>query len=306
MYWKDDLRMKSTVKVSSIFFLILLISGCARIPAGYRGVKINLFGSSSGVEVEPLSVGRYFFWPFYQEIYKFPTFQQNTVWSDEEAVTFQTVEGLTAHGNIGISYSIVPDSVPVLFQKYRRGIEEITSIFLRNMVVDAVNKIASNMTVEAVYGKGRQQLLDDVTKMVSNQVKPYGIVVDKIYAVGQFKLPQKVVMAIDAKIEATQRALQRENEIKEAEAEAAKKNAIVKGESEAVLIRAKAESEAILVRADAEAKANALRAASLTPTLLQYESIKKWSGNLPQATGGTTMPIFQINPFPGKDSVHKK
>jgi regulator of protease activity HflC (stomatin/prohibitin superfamily) len=305
MYWKDDLRMKSTMKTLFVFSIILLISGCARIPAGYRGVKVNLLGSSSG-EIEMLNVGRYFYWPFGVEIYKFPVFQQNTVWSADESVSFQTVEGLTATADLGISYSIEPDSVPVLFQKYRRGIEEITSIFLRNMVVDAVNKVASSMTVEAVYGKGRQQLLDDVTKMVSRQVRPYGIVVDKIYAVGQFKLPQKVVVAIDAKIEATQRALQRENEIKEAEAEAAKKNAIVKGESEAVLIRAKAESEAILVRADAEAKANALRAASLTPTLLQYESIKKWSGNLPQATGGTAMPIFQINPFPGKDSVNNK
>ena len=297
--------MKSTMKTIFVFSLILLISGCARIPAGYRGVKVNLLGSSSG-EIEMLYVGRYFYWPFGVEIYKFPVFQQNTVWSADESVSFQTVEGLTATADLGISYSIEPDSVPVLFQKYRRGIEEITSIFLRNMVVDAVNKVASSMTVEAVYGKGRQQLLDDVTKMVSRQVRPYGIVVDKIYAVGQFKLPQKVVVAIDAKIEATQRALQRENEIKEAEAEAAKKNAIVKGESEAIVIRAKAEAEAVLVRADAEAKANALRAASLTPTLLQYESIKKWSGNLPQATGGASMPIFHINPFPGKDSVNNK
>ncbi len=298
--------MKKLTKICAVCIIIGLCSSCARIPAGYRGIKVNLLGSSSG-EVESLNVGRYFYWPFGVEIYKFPVFQQNTVWSGEESISFQTVEGLTASADLGISYSIVPDSVPILFQKYRRGIEEITSIFLRNMVVDAVNQVASNMNVEAVYGKGRQQLLIDVTGMVSKQVRSYGLVVDKIYAVGQFRLPMKVVTAIDSKIEATQRAMQRENEVKEAEAEAAKRNAIIKGEADAVVIRAKAESEALLIRAKAESDANNLRSTSLTPALLNYESIKRWDGVLPQVTGSSALPFFQIAPFTGKsDSLGRK
>lgn len=299
--------MKTFIKLTTLCSIMVMLVACTRIPAGYRGVKVNLLGSSSGVEVEPLGIGRYFYWPFTSEIYKFPVFQQNIVWAGEESISFQTVEGLTASGDIGISYSIIPDSVPVLFQKYRRGIEEITSIFLRNMVIDAVNQIASNMSVEAVYGKGRQQLLVDVTKMVSGQVRPYGLVVEKIYTVGQFRLPDKVVRAIDSKIEATQRAMQRENEVKEAEAEAAKINAMIKGESEGALIRAKAESEALLIRAKAEADANNLRSNSLTPSLLNYESIKRWNGVLPQVSGNSAIPFFQISPFTGKeDTLHKK
>ena len=41
-----------------------------------------------------------------------------------------------------------------------------------------------------------------------------------IYTIGDFRLPPRVVEAINAKIEATQLAQQRENEVREAEAEA--------------------------------------------------------------------------------------
>lgn len=295
-------RARALSRVLVVVTLASLSSACATIPAGYRGIRVYLLGHPQGVESEPLGVGRYAYWPISQEIYKFPTFQQNSVFP--ETVTFQTTEGLTVGAELGISYIVQPESVPVLFQKFRRGIEEITSIFLRNMVIDALNSAASEMTIEAVYGRGRRELLDRVTEKVAAQILPYGIVIDRVYATGEFRFPPQVVDAINAKIEATQRAQQRENEIKESEAEAQKRIAQERGVAEQArirvemdakneLVRAEAAAQAQLIRAEAEAKAIALRAKALTADFLSYESINKWNGQLPQVTSGA-QPLISL------------
>jgi regulator of protease activity HflC (stomatin/prohibitin superfamily) len=281
-------------------------SACATIPAGYRGIRVYLLGSPQGVESESLGVGRYAYWPISQEIYKFPTFQQNMVFP--ETVTFQTTEGLSVGAELGISYMVKPESVPVLFQKFRRGIDEITNIFLRNMVIDTMNSVASEMTIEAVYGKGRRDLLDQVTAKVAAQILPHGIVIDRVYATGEFRFPSQVVEAINSKIAATQRAQQRENEIQESQAEAQKRIAQERGTAEQTriraemeakneLVRAEAAAQSQLIRAEAEAKAIALRAKSLTPEFLSYESISKWNGQLPQVSG-STQPLISLPPTP--------
>ena len=288
--------------VVPLLLLASLGSSCATIPAGYRGIRVYLLGSPQGVESEQLGVGRYAYWPISQEIYKFPTFQQNTVFG--ETVTFQTTEGLSVGAQLGISYIVKEESVPVLFQKFRRGIDEITNIFLRNMVIDTLNQVASEMTIEAVYGRGRRELLDKVTEKVAAQIRPYGIVIDRVYSTGEFRFPSQVVDAINTKIEASQRAQQRENEIKESQAQAQKllagergiaEQARIRVEMEAKneLVRAEADAQSRLIRAEAEAKAIALRAKSLTPDFLSYESIGKWNGQLPQVTSGAT-PLISV------------
>ncbi|MCU0696516.1 MAG: SPFH domain-containing protein [Myxococcaceae bacterium] len=299
-------RVRALTRAFVVVAVASLSSACATIPAGYRGIKVYLLGSPQGVESEPLGVGRYAYWPISQEIYKFPTFQQNTVFP--ETVSFQTTEGLSVGAQLGISYMVKPESVPVLFQKFRRGIDEITNIFLRNMVIDAMNSVASEMTIESVYGKGRRELLDRVTEKVAAQILPYGIVIDRVYATGEFRFPGQVVDAINAKIEATQRAQQRENEIKESEAEAQKRIAQEKGVAEQAriradmeakneLVRAEAAAQSQLIRAEAEAKAILLRAKSLTPEFLSYESINKWNGALPQVSGAG-QPLISLPPPP--------
>ena len=107
-----------------------------------------MLGNKKGVEEKQLGVGAYWIGP-YRRLYKFPVFQQNYVWENDKAINFQSKEGLDVSGEFGISYSLVADSVPAIFQKYRRGIDEITNIFLRNMVRDALNTTASHMNIES-------------------------------------------------------------------------------------------------------------------------------------------------------------
>ncbi|KGV78440.1 prohibitin family protein [Burkholderia pseudomallei] len=250
-------------------FLILILAptmflaaGCDNVPAGYVGVKVQRYGDDRGVNVEVKGPGRYFNGPNV-DMFIFPTFTQSYVWDkagkSDESFTFQTVEGLSVNTDIGVSYAIPRENAPKVFQKYRRGVDEITGVYLRAIVRDALNLAGASMAVE-----------DEVK---ANAAK-VGISVEKVYFVNQMRLPEQVMNSINGKIAATQIAQQKENELRAAEADAAKQVAIAKGEAEAL-----------------EVKAKALRENS---QILQQMAIEKWDGKLPQYMGSNSVPFVQI------------
>lgn len=259
------------------------LAACSYVPAGNVGVKVNLLGSSKGVDAEELPVGRYWI-GMNEQLYIFPTFMQNYVWTKDvregsptdESFSFQTMDGMTANADIGISYQIEPDKVVTIFQTYRRGVDEITNVFLRNMVRDALVKESSTKPIDYVYGAGKAELIEKVQADVVAQVQPIGIKVDKIYWIGDIRLPEAVITSINAKNAATQMAQQRQNEVAQATAEAQKRVAQAKGEA-----------DSILLTAQAQAQANKILAESITPVFVQYQALQKWDGVLPKITSGS-------------------
>lgn len=268
---------------------LLFLCACSKVPAGNVGVKVYLLGGAKGVDSEQLGPGRYWI-GFNEDLFLFPTFTQNYTWAltkeTDESISFQTVEGMSVNADIGISYRIEPDKVPLVFQKYRKGIEEITDIYLRNMVRDALVTHASDQPIETVYGKGKTELIQEVEQTVRQQVEAIGITVERIYWVGQVRLPPSVIAALNAKIEATQKAQQRENEVAQAKAEADKAVAEARGVADSTLLRAKAEAEAIRIRGDA-LRSNA--------ELVQLTIAEKWDGKLPvNMYGSAAVPFINV------------
>ncbi|MBN1784074.1 MAG: prohibitin family protein, partial [Alphaproteobacteria bacterium] len=80
--------------------------------------------------------------------------------------------------------------------------------------------------------------------------------------------------AIEAKVVASQRAIEAENKTRQ-----------ISEEAKQQLIAAKAESEAMRI------KANAL---SQNRSLVEYEAVQKWDGKMPQVTGGS-VPFLNLN-----------
>ncbi len=223
--------------------------------------------------------------------YIFPTFSQNVVWTKDltegspinEELTFQTMEGMVVSADVGMTYHIDPTKVSTIFQKYRKGIDEITHIFMRNTVRDAFVKFSSERSVEDVYGKGKADLLKSVEDFVSASVNEQGIVIEHIYLIGELRLPDTVIASLNKKIEASQIAQQRENEIREAIANADKS-----------IAKAKGEAESLLSVAIAQAQANEILTKSISPTLVKYKSIEKWDGKLPTITSDV-IPMINID-----------
>lgn len=281
--------MRNLMKYFLLCMLLLTAMSCTRVPSGHVGIKVYLLGSEKGVDQEVLGVGRY--WIGYnEELHLFPTFVQNVVWTadsregspHDESITFQTQEGLALSGNFGFSYKLIAEKIPTLFQEHRKGIEEITDVYVRNAVRKALNEAASTRKVEDIYGPGKKAFLEEAINSIKSELGPQGFEIVQFAPIGKFVLPANVVKALNAKIEATQRAQMRENELREAEAEAAKK-----------LAHSEGKAKAILMEAEAQAKANKILAASLTDELVEYKTIERWNGQLSQVSGNTT-PIIKL------------
>ena len=75
-----------------------------------------------------------------------------------------------------------------------------------------------------------------------------------------------------------------ENEVKKAEAQA--KIAIAQAEGEA---------KALKIKADGEAYYNRTVAASLNELLVRQYALDKWDGKLPVYTGGSNIPLINLN-----------
>lgn len=278
------MKMIRSIKVALAVGAIALLGACSKVPAGNVGVKFDLYGGDKGVTGEVVGPGKYWL-GWNEEMYLFPTFAQNYVWTAgndltspaDESITFQDKEGTQINADVGITYAIAADKADTIFQKYRKGVDEITDTYLRNMVRDALNSETSKMDVADIYGVGKEELMNRVTQRVKDQVQDLGIVVEKIYWIGAMRLPPAITNAINAKIEATQKAQQRENELQTAKAQAEIEREKARGEADAKMIAAKGEAEA-----------NRLRQASITDNLIEYEKALRWDGKLPQVTGSAT------------------
>ncbi|MDZ4726745.1 MAG: SPFH domain-containing protein [Leptospira sp.] len=249
-----------------ILSLFVFVS-CQKVPAGYVGVKVYLLGGNKGVDSEELGVGRYWI-GINEELYLYPTFTKTYVWTADfqedsetnESIDIQTKEGLTVNADVGIQFRIDPTKANVLFQTYRRGIDEVTDNVLRTAVRDSLNRLASVMTSDMIYGPGRVDLIEKATLATKEEFLQRGIIIERLYWIGTMRLPEKVKQALDAKIEAIQKAESRENELREALAQAK-------------IDKAKAEGTAAQIRLESQ---------QLTPMMIQKIWIEKWDGKLPQ------------------------
>jgi len=282
--------MKKIIGILAVLSMLLL-SGCSNVEPGYVGIKVYLLGGDKGIDSTELGIGRYWI-GVNEKLYTFPTFTQTHAWTksategspNDESIDFQSKNGMNINTDLGISFHIVPNKVSLIFQKYRKGIDEITHIYLRNMVRDAFVAHASKLTDEEIYGEKKEDLIKAVEAQVRDETKDLGIVIEKIYLIGSMRLPPSVIDAINAKIGASQKASQVQNEIVGSQAEAQKKIATAEGEA-----------ISILLVAEAQAQANKIIANSLSAELIQYKTIEKWNGENSQTVLGTnTSPMVNL------------
>jgi len=281
--------MKSLKTVLLALMVIFTMASCSKVPAGNVGVKFHLLGQDKGVDYDVLTPGRY--WIGYnEELFLYQTYNQTKLWTSDvregsqtdDDFNFQSNKGLKLSASVSIEYHVNPENVPAIFETYKRGLDEVTNKVLRNALRDAFNMAASKRTAEQMYGGGKIEFMEDVINLAKIEAEERGITIDDIYLVGNIIVPASITSALEAKIKATQLAQQKENELRQTEADAAK--AVVKSQGTA---------DALIIKAEAEAKANRIVAASLTSNLIDYNRVERWDGKLPSVTGGA-VPFLDI------------
>ncbi|MGV3589239.1 MAG: prohibitin family protein [Adhaeribacter sp.] len=240
-----------------IFLLILLVVGfsfsCTRIDAGHEGILVKMYGSDKGVQDVSLVTGRVFYNPLSEDVFEFPIFIQT---ADYEAFNVNAKDGSVFTVDPTISFAVTPGKSPHIFSKYRKTIDEITKTTLYNYVKDAFRNQMNKYSTDELISN-RQKFEADVQATLASTLENDGFKLEQLTSGLQY--PDAIVRAIDAKNKAVQEAMQVENELKVAEAQAKK----------------------LIIQAEAEKKANELKQQALTPLLIQQQFIEKWDGRTP-------------------------
>jgi regulator of protease activity HflC (stomatin/prohibitin superfamily) len=236
-----------------ILFGVTLTQSCTRVDAGHEGVLVKLYGTGKGVQDVSLVTGRVWFNPFTEEVYEFPTFIQTY---DYDAFTVNAKDGSVFTVDPTISFYVKAGASPMIFKKYRKTIKEITQTTLLNYVKDAFRIQLNQYSTEEIISK-RQQFETEVQNTLDAALQKDGFKLEQMTS--GLSYPEEIVRAVNLKNRAVQQAMQVENELKVAEAQARKK----------------------IVEAQAEAEANRLRQQTLTPLLIQQQFIEKWNGSTP-------------------------
>jgi regulator of protease activity HflC (stomatin/prohibitin superfamily) len=150
-----------------------------------------------------------------------------------------------------------------------------------------VRRVLGQYNAENIMSQ-RAQLEKDIAKELADMfsLNPYyklvNVQLKKIY------LPSNVSKAIEKVQLAKQEARAKQEQIKANMALAQSKIELAKGEAQATRERAQAEADKIKIVAKSKAEANRKIADSLTPELIQYETVKAWRD------GGSQVPKVML------------
>lgn len=246
-----------------LIIFIFLWSSFALVPAGHRGVVL-WWGS---VEKRVMGEGLNFKVPMAERVIKVDVRVQPHPFKEIDAASkeYQMVK-LTGMMNFHIDPSFVND----LYQK--------VGLDFANKVIDPafndfVKEVVPIYQITEILPKREEVRKRAMTKLGENLAR-YHIVVDDIYF-ANIRFSPEYEKAVEAKQVAQQQVETQRQVLFQREIEAQQKVATAKGEA-----------ESISVVAQGQAKANEALSRSISPILVQYKTIEKWNGILPQVSGG--------------------
>ena len=284
--------MKRVTLISMFLIAMVGLTSCFQhVEPRSVGIKVKTMGNNKGVQPITLPVGRYWigaYWKLYTyptniHIYPFTASKDEGSEANEE-MRFQDKDGLQLGCDVAVSAQVDPALVPVTFQTYGGDMETIIKSYVRQDLQSGFIAYASTHQAVELYSDKKMEMLTFVNKAISDKFKPTGVIITDVAYKSDIRLPDNVRESINEKIKATQIALQKEQEVMQAEADAKKTVAKADGDSKAILMMAKA-----------QAQANELLSNSITGSLVNYELAKKWNGVTPiySGQGSVLPPLFK-------------
>ncbi len=253
-----------------LVLLIVLWGTFVIIPAGHRGVVL-WWGS---VEKRIMGEGLNFKAPIAETVIKVDVRVQPHPFKEIDAASkeYQIVK-LTGMMN----FHIDPSYVNELYQK-------VGSDFANKVIDPAFNDFVKEVVpiyqITEVLPK-REEIRKRAMGKLGDNLARYHIIVDDIYF-ANIRFSPEYEKAVEAKQVAQQQVETQRQVLAQREIEAQQKVATAKGEA-----------ESIQVVALGQARANDALARSISPILVQYKSIEKWNGILPQVSGAA-MPFIDL------------
>lgn len=273
--------------VIALFLLITILSSFTIIPSGFTGVRTT-FGQIDDAVVPNGFAMKI---PYVQHIQKVNNKQQEIVF--EETIWGESSERTVVHmDNVVVTYRINPEYSAWLYANvsdYKQNALPqtlVASAMKASMVSLESENVTNRSKIEPIAVQNLQDAID----------RKYGgerVITIVNVNINNMDFEDSYNAAIAAKqvaqLEFERRQIENQTAINATNAEAEQKRISAQAEADRQVIAAEAEASAILAVADAQAEANSKLANSLTDTLIEYEKIKTWNGELPAVTGANAL-----------------
>ena len=232
-----------------------------KVPVGTVGVVYNL----DGVEETPLSQGWHIVAPF-DKVIEYPV---KTATANFNDIKIATSDGKNIGVDIAFNFNVDPSKAVDLYNKFGAvTVDSITDTYLRTRLRDASRQVVSKYSVIDIYGEKSSDAQSEIQEVFANDVEKLGFVIEGL-TLGVPQADEKTQQAIDERVKASQELERKKTELE----------------------IAKAEAERLKVEAEGIANANKIISQSLTPNLIQKQTVEKWDGKLPTVTGSEGMMI---------------
>ena len=244
------------------------------VDAGHRGVLLHW--NAVDTTVPPLDEGLHFVAPFADSVINIEVRTLKYVKSTSSA----SKDLQTVSTTVTVNYRPSPDSVHQLYKTV--GLDYENRI-IQPAVEEVVKQVTANYNAEELITK-RPAVKSDIEREITERLTDFNIITEVI-SITDFQFSPLFAAAIEAKVEAEQKALKAENDLRRIEVEARQNEQQAKGVAAANIAQAEGEAEAITIINTALAQ---------NPRYLEWLKTQAWDGKLPLVVGEGGTPFIQI------------
>lgn len=272
------------VIIGIIVVAVVLASSIKIVEAGNRGVLLQ-FGAVD--TSRSLPEGLHLITPFRDNIVQVEVRTLKTV----ESAASASKDLQDVRTEVALNYHVSPDNAQVLYQQL--GFEYSTRV-ISPAIQESVKQVTARFNAEELITK-RETVKNEIEQQIKQRLASYNVIVETI-SITEFKFSDQFTRAVEAKVEAEQRALQAQNELRRIEIEAQQAEAKAVGDQKANVARAEGLRQANILEAEGEAEAIRIIDEQLrnNPNYLEWLKTQRWNGQLPLVTGEGGTPFIQI------------
>ena len=250
--------------IVGIILLILLFGSWGTVPAGSRGVVLNMGRVTGEIKTE----GFYMKLPIiYSVIPMSVQVKKEQVKTQAASKDLQTVQATVA-----LNLSVSPVKCADIYQTI--GLDYLT-VIVAPALQESIKSIVAKYTAEELISK-REVVRQGIAALISEKLSSSGIQTDAVNIV-DFDFSRAFNEAIETKVTAEQNALASRNKLEQT----------------------KYEAEQQIVAAEGDAKAISIKATAIQnqggDSYIKLKAIEKWDGKLPvYNTAGAPLPFLSI------------
>ena len=273
-------KQKSKAGILVLAVIILVVIGVAAyasvkiVDAGHRGVLTHW--SAVDVTSPPLDEGLHFVVPFQDEVVNMEVrtlkYEKYTRAASKDLQTVETT--------VTVNYHPDKEQIHVLYKTVGLSYE---SRVIQPAIEETVKQVTANYNAEELITK-RPLVKQDIENSIRERLAEFDINTEVI-SITDFEFSPLFAQAIEAKVEAEQKALKAENDLIRIEVEARQREANAIGLANANIAEANGEAEAIAIINKALAE---------NPNYLEWLKTQSWNGQLPLVVGNGATPFIQI------------